>query len=105
MNAIECARLRTADLGDSGMNIDVYGPGCANCRRLEQQTKEALTNIGLDVEVRKVEDVVAIADASNSSFAMVDVAGGSVRAALGWPGVAAVPLVGVFGNQAHHLGT
>jgi small redox-active disulfide protein 2 len=45
------------------MNINVYGPGCANCKRLEQQTREALNNIGLEAEVRKVEDVVAIADA------------------------------------------
>lgn len=45
------------------MNIDVYGPGCANCKRLEQQTKDALTSIGLEAEVRKVEDVVAIAEA------------------------------------------
>jgi len=45
------------------MRIDVYGPGCANCRRLEQQTREALANIGLAAEVTKVEDVVAIAEA------------------------------------------
>ncbi len=45
------------------MNIDVYGPGCANCKRLEQQTREALANTGLEAEVRKVEDVVAIAQA------------------------------------------
>jgi len=45
------------------MNIDVYGPGCANCKRLAQQTRDALANIGLEAEVTKVEDVVAIADA------------------------------------------
>jgi small redox-active disulfide protein 2 len=45
------------------MNIDVYGPGCANCKRLEQQTRKALANIGVDAEVQKVEDVVAIAEA------------------------------------------
>jgi small redox-active disulfide protein 2 len=45
------------------MHIDVYGPGCANCKRLEQQTKEALANTGLEAEVTKVEDVVAIAEA------------------------------------------
>jgi small redox-active disulfide protein 2 len=45
------------------MNIDVYGPGCANCKRLEQQTRDALANLGLDADVRKVEDIVAIAEA------------------------------------------
>jgi small redox-active disulfide protein 2 len=45
------------------MNIDVYGPGCANCKRLEQQTRDALANIGLEAAVTKVEDVVAIAEA------------------------------------------
>jgi len=45
------------------MHIDVYGPGCANCRRLEQQAREALANVGLDAEVTKVEDLVAIAEA------------------------------------------
>jgi small redox-active disulfide protein 2 len=45
------------------MKIDVYGPGCANCKRLEQQTREALAAAGLEAEVRKVEDVAAIAEA------------------------------------------
>ena len=45
------------------MKIDVYGPGCPNCKRLEQLTKEALANLGEDAEVTKVEEVVAIADA------------------------------------------
>ena len=45
------------------MKVDVYGPGCANCRRLEQQTREALANIGCAAEVTKVEDVAAMADA------------------------------------------
>ena len=45
------------------MVIEVFGPGCANCRRLEQQTREAMAHIGIDAEVKKVEDVVAIAEA------------------------------------------
>jgi small redox-active disulfide protein 2 len=45
------------------MKIDVYGPGCPNCKRLEQLTKDALANLGEDAEVTKVEDFVAIADA------------------------------------------
>jgi small redox-active disulfide protein 2 len=45
------------------MKIAVYGPGCANCRRLEQQTRDALTHLEQQAEVTKVEDVVAIAEA------------------------------------------
>ncbi|UCG89101.1 MAG: TM0996/MTH895 family glutaredoxin-like protein [Gemmatimonadota bacterium] len=45
------------------MRIDVYGPGCTNCKRLEQQTKEALANTGLEADITKVEDVLAIAEA------------------------------------------
>lgn len=45
------------------MRIDVYGPGCPNCKRLEQQTREALANLGQEAEVTKVEDVMAIAEA------------------------------------------
>ena len=45
------------------MKVDVYGPGCPNCKKLEQLTREALASLGEDAEVTKVEDVVAIADA------------------------------------------
>jgi small redox-active disulfide protein 2 len=45
------------------MKIDVYGPGCANCTRLEQQTREALAKLGLEAEVTKVDDLIAISDA------------------------------------------
>jgi small redox-active disulfide protein 2 len=45
------------------MKIDVYGPGCANCKRLEQQVRDALRSMDLEAEVTKVEDLVAIAEA------------------------------------------
>lgn len=45
------------------MKIDVYGPGCPNCKRLEQLTREALADIGMDAEVTKVEDLIAISEA------------------------------------------
>ena len=45
------------------MNIDIYGPGCANCRRLEQQMRDALANLGMQAEVQKVEEVVSITEA------------------------------------------
>jgi small redox-active disulfide protein 2 len=45
------------------MKIDVYGPGCANCRRLEQQVKEVIAHVGIEAQISEVKDVVAIADA------------------------------------------
>ena len=45
------------------MRLEVYGPGCANCKRLEQHSRDALAHMGLEAEVTKVEDVAAIAAA------------------------------------------
>jgi small redox-active disulfide protein 2 len=38
------------------MNIKVLGPGCGNCVRLEQRTREALTALGRDADIDKVTD-------------------------------------------------
>ena len=45
------------------MELRVYGPGCANCERLERHTREAVTGLGRTVEIRKVTDIGAIAEA------------------------------------------
>ena len=45
------------------MELRVYGPGCANCERLERHTREAVAGLGWKVEVTKVTDIGAIADA------------------------------------------
>ena len=44
------------------LTIDVYGPGCANCRKLEEIATKALADAGVQGEVRKVTampDIVA----------------------------------------------
>ncbi|BDZ60451.1 hypothetical protein Lsed01_01651 [Demequina sediminis] len=38
------------------MHIKILGPGCANCTRLEQVTREALDALGLEATVEKVTD-------------------------------------------------
>ena len=38
------------------MNIKILGSGCKNCKKLEENTKKALEELGLSVEVQKVED-------------------------------------------------
>lgn len=43
------------------MKIKILGPGCANCQRLEERTKEAVEALGLDVNLEKVSDAAEIA--------------------------------------------
>jgi small redox-active disulfide protein 2 len=43
------------------MLIKVLGPGCGNCRRLEDRTREALARLELEATVAKVTDAAEIA--------------------------------------------
>jgi small redox-active disulfide protein 2 len=43
------------------MIVKILGSGCANCHRLEANTKQALTTLGLEATVEKVTDVGDIA--------------------------------------------
>ena len=36
--------------------IEVLGPGCANCKRLEQVAREAIAMAGIEAEISKVVD-------------------------------------------------
>ncbi len=42
------------------MIIKVLGPGCSNCKNLERVTREAVTDLGLDATIEKVEDYPTI---------------------------------------------
>jgi small redox-active disulfide protein 2 len=42
------------------MIIKVLGPGCRNCINLERVTRQALTDLGLEATVEKVEDYPTI---------------------------------------------
>ncbi|ACL19278.1 redox-active disulfide protein 2 [Desulfitobacterium hafniense DCB-2] len=42
------------------MVIKILGTGCANCKKLEANAKEAIKELGLDAVVEKVEDLQAI---------------------------------------------
>ncbi|WMJ80416.1 thioredoxin family protein [Clostridium sp. MB40-C1] len=39
------------------MVIKVLGTGCANCKKLEANVKEAVNQLGLDASIEKVEDI------------------------------------------------
>jgi len=43
------------------MIIKILGSGCANCNKLEHNTKEAIKDLGLDVSVEKVQEFRDIA--------------------------------------------
>ena len=42
------------------LNIKVLGPGCANCRKLEEVAREAVAQAGVPAEIEKVTDLQAI---------------------------------------------
>jgi small redox-active disulfide protein 2 len=43
------------------MEIKVLGPGCANCHKMEELTKQAVKELGLSAEVVKITDIGDIA--------------------------------------------
>jgi small redox-active disulfide protein 2 len=40
--------------------IEVLGTGCSNCQRLEAMAREAVANLGVEAEVKKVTDMKEI---------------------------------------------
>jgi small redox-active disulfide protein 2 len=43
------------------MEIKVLGPGCANCHKLEELTKQAVKELAISAEVVKITDIGDIA--------------------------------------------
>jgi small redox-active disulfide protein 2 len=43
------------------LTIKVLGPGCANCKRVEQMARKVVSDLALDAQVEKVTDYTAIA--------------------------------------------
>ncbi len=44
------------------LEIKVLGPGCANCKRLEQMAERAISELGLQATILKVTDYEEIMD-------------------------------------------
>ena len=38
------------------MNIKVLGSGCKNCKKLEENAREAVKEMGIEASIEKVED-------------------------------------------------
>jgi small redox-active disulfide protein 2 len=45
------------------MKVQVYGTGCGNCQALEKTAKKAIEDLGVNVEVEKIEDMDKILEA------------------------------------------
>ena len=45
------------------LTIKVFGPGCANCRKLEEIATRAIAEVGVEGEILKITDAGAIVDA------------------------------------------
>ena len=44
------------------MKIEILGTGCAKCKRVTDNVKQAVDELGLDIRVEKVEDINQILD-------------------------------------------
>ncbi|QLH74594.1 MAG: TM0996/MTH895 family glutaredoxin-like protein [Methanomassiliicoccales archaeon] len=44
------------------MKIEIYGTGCAKCRKLYQMVTETVKEMGVQAEVVKIEDLQAMMD-------------------------------------------
>ena len=42
------------------VKVKVLGPGCANCKKLEEVTRAAAASLGVEAEVIKVSDIKEI---------------------------------------------
>jgi small redox-active disulfide protein 2 len=42
------------------MNIKVLGPGCMNCKKLLEETKQAVKDLNLDAQIEYVTDMQEI---------------------------------------------
>jgi small redox-active disulfide protein 2 len=42
------------------MEIKVLGPGCANCAKMEELTKQAVKDLGIEAKIEKISDIKEI---------------------------------------------
>lgn len=42
------------------MEIKILGPGCPNCKHVEELTKKAVEELGIDAKIEKITDMIEI---------------------------------------------
>ncbi len=42
------------------MNIKILGTGCPKCKKLEDNTRKAVEELGIDAEIKKITDIAEI---------------------------------------------
>jgi small redox-active disulfide protein 2 len=42
------------------MEIKILGPGCSNCKKLEELAKQAVKELGIEAKIEKVSDMQEI---------------------------------------------
>jgi small redox-active disulfide protein 2 len=42
------------------MDIKILGSGCAKCKKLEQSARDAVSEMGIDASVTKIDDIMEI---------------------------------------------
>ncbi|MCX8030553.1 MAG: thioredoxin family protein [Thermodesulfovibrionales bacterium] len=53
------------------MEIKVFGPGCANCHKVEDMVKAAIEELGIKAEIKKVTDIIEIMKNTNATPAIM----------------------------------
>jgi small redox-active disulfide protein 2 len=51
------AKAKRKNSGGILMVIKILGSGCANCKKLDENTKQAIQELGIDASVEKVRDI------------------------------------------------
>ncbi len=44
------------------MEIEIFGPGCRKCKRLEKNVKEVVEELSLDANIIKIDDIAEMAE-------------------------------------------
>jgi len=42
------------------MDIKILGTGCPKCKKLEEKTRQAVNELGIEANIEKVEDIMKI---------------------------------------------
>jgi small redox-active disulfide protein 2 len=53
------------------MEIKVLGPGCPNCQKMEELTRKAVGELGIEAKIEKVKDILEIMKYTMSTPSLV----------------------------------